>query len=184
MNVRAIQTNDDFWPAFLRATLLKLDTFAIFVSISVVVYMFVAWLSGPTQVDRKENLSEVKTEYRVRMAAREPQSVSAAVVRPEPTRPVAERIRANERQVLAAPVARPTAVSPRAVDKMPVRQVVAKSRLEQTKARPAATLSRPKPIVKKAAVKTTPKTAVKSKAKTPGRAMADAKRVSEKSRRN
>ncbi|MBX3017726.1 MAG: hypothetical protein KF767_07555 [Bdellovibrionaceae bacterium] len=162
LNVRTFQTNEDFWPAFLRATLLKLDTFAIFVSISVVVYMLVAWISGPVAIEPVAGLAEVKTEYRARMATREPQSLPTPVaVRPVPVRPVAERMRANtnERQVVAVPVAaRPKTIA------MPA-------------ARPV------KPVAKKR-VEAPAKSAVKPKAKTAGRTVADAKRVSEKSRRN
>jgi len=50
MNGLANFSNQEFWPAFWRATLIKLDVLAIFMSISVVTYFFVSWAIQAPQV--------------------------------------------------------------------------------------------------------------------------------------
>lgn len=110
LNVKATYyQQDDFWPAFWRATLLKLDILAIFMSISAVVYIVVSWIAAPVPVASVETLAEVKTQYHAAVAAREPQSVARPVAhRQAEAKPVPTRVRAPQAvRPAPAPAAKP-----------------------------------------------------------------------------
>lgn len=138
--------HDDFWPAFWRAMLVKLDTLAIFMAISALVYLFVAWLTAPGHAAVHPHLQDVKTQYQAEMKSREPQSVAQA-----PSR------------VATANVARVPAAAKNS----------ASVRWAQAPKKNVAAVR-----------KVNAKSVVKSKSNSNSRAIAEAKRVSEKSRRN